>query len=148
MVSTLEVAPSLTRLSRTTASLRSPPSNLPLEGLLHALEASWQRGGPGWERRTAHRYDFCQTVTLVPLTARTEEPEGSCMIVETQELSANGVGISHSQPLPYKKVALTLALPCGARVTVITKLLWCRFTKEGRYASGGQFLRWVELPDE
>lgn len=135
------------------ASSRSPargalPAALPLEGLLHALEASWQRGGPGWERRIEHRYDFVQTIRLIPLNDLTEEPEGPAIFVETRELSVNGVGILHSQPLPYKKVALTLSLPCGSRVTIVTKLLWCRFSKEGRYASGGQFLRWMELPDE
>ena len=112
-----------------------------LEGLVQDLEASWQRGGPGWERRQQHRYQFEQSVRLMPLDELSEKPAGTELIVQTRDISASGIGFMHRLPLPYKKVALKLVLPGDTEIVVVTRLLWCRFTREGHYETGGQFVR-------
>ena len=151
MLSTLEVRPdliipsslALTRPPKSGPATRNWPSGgiISLEGLIQDFEASWQRGGPGWERRQKHRYAFEQSVQLVPLDEQSEQPVGSALVVKTQDISASGIGFQHRVPLPYKKVALTLVPPGGTEITVVTRLLWCRFTREGHYETGGQFVR-------
>lgn len=129
--------------SEATSSRRrwSAGAVIPLDGLVNDAEVSWQRGGPGGERRQQHRYDFNQTICLLPLDEQTEKPIGEALYVEACDISASGIGFSHEIPLPFKKVSITLMLPGGNMITAITRLLWCRFTREGRYQSGGQFVR-------
>lgn len=117
-------------------------SNQQFGEMVETLKASWNRSSLGWDRRHDTQRQLTQLAKLVPLDDRTEQPTGSEITVTTRNISTGGIGISHKHPLPFKKAAITLTLPDGSRMTVIVRLLWCRFTSAGRYDSGGRFLCW------
>ena len=112
-----------------------------IERLVRDIPASWQAGPFVWERRAGHRVQFCESLFLVPLDEETEEPCGPPSRVQSRDISLGGISFSHPEPVPHRKVGLSFKLPGGSAVTVVALLRWCRFTRGGRYESGGEFVR-------
>ena len=65
-----------------------------------------------------------------------------------KHLSERGLGFYHPQPLPYRRMIVSLEGPRGDWFGFLIDLTWCRFTRQGWYESGGRFLESVASPME
>ena len=117
------------------------PSSVMYPSTLNRLLAELQLPS---ERRRKHRTDFDYRLRLEPIGVGADAPiEG--MLVRGKDLSDAGVGITHSCPLPFRKVRLTSADTAldalgVANLELEVLLRWCRFLAPGRYESGGRLL--------
>jgi hypothetical protein len=81
---------------------------------------------------------------LSPCYPHTLEPLCDALVVVGKNLSEEGLGFYHQQPLPYRRAIITLEDNSGRSVSLLIDLSWCRFTRQGWYDSGGRFLEIVE----
>jgi len=119
-----------------------------IEHLVEKLVASWHGTKNVLQTRRWHRTGFEKPVVLTPLDDETEEPFGNPILASGRDVSLRGVSFLHIDPLPFRKVAITFPDDHDIPMSVVTCLKWCRFTREGLYHSGGNFLRTIELPAE
>ena len=98
------------------------------------------------ERRREQRYPFPYLVYLTPVGDDGISPDGETIVVVGKHLSECGLGFYHPQPLPYRRMIVSLQTGTGAWLGFLIDLNWCRFTKQGWYESGGRFLRSVLSP--
>jgi hypothetical protein len=96
--------------------------------------------------RQQHRTGFTDALVMTPFNSHAATPDGEPKLVTGRNLSLHGVSFAHDQPLPYRDVVLTFSLPGGEVESMMVRLTWCRFTRDGRYQSGGRLLRSVESP--
>lgn len=124
----------------------SPPDltrQIPLqdmECLLQELGASWQSGPFVWQRRRGHRAAYNREIVLLPAEGDEESCAEPCRVVG-KEISPFGMSFTHTAPIPQRLVSLVCELPSGVIARILTRLKWCRFTRQGVYESGGEFLR-------
>ena len=85
-------------------------------------------------------------MVLTPLDPGSALPDGDPTLVAGRNLSLQGVSFSHEHPLPYRDIVLTFALPGGGVESMVVRLKWCRFTRGGKYQSGGRLLRTTPSP--
>lgn len=116
-----------------------------LEGLVETLFVSWL-GSPPLMSRRSHRVPHHQPLALTPLDDATLEPNGVTQRVAAWDLSSGGLSFLHQNTLVCRIIAITFGFPSGDFRSVLTRLKWCRFTRNGRYRSGGQFLRTIAPP--
>jgi hypothetical protein len=102
------------------------------------------------DRRQETRLDFAFRLLMTPVRkdGTVIERSGGELVVWGRDLSERGVGFTHAEPLPHRRVRLCAADPRlaalgldGLELTVVLK--WCRFLGPGRYESGGRFPRLV-----
>ncbi len=98
------------------------------------------------ERRREQRYPFPYLVHLTPVGDDGISPEGETGVVGGKHLSERGLGVYHPQPLPHRRMIVSLQTGSGAWLGFLIDLNWCRFTKQGWYESGGRFLQSVLSP--
>jgi hypothetical protein len=98
------------------------------------------------ERRGEQRYPFPYLIHLTPVGDDGVSPEGETIVVVGRHLSERGLGFYHPQPLPYRRMIVSLEVSPGIWLGFLIALSWCRFTKEGWYESGGRFLQAVPSP--
>ena len=103
---------------------------------------------PANERRCEQRYPFPYLIHLTPVAEDGIEPSGETVVVVGKHLSERGLGFYHPQPLPYRRMIVSLEVGNGAWMGFLIDLTWCRFTKQGWYESGGRFLQVVPSPIE
>jgi hypothetical protein len=97
-------------------------------------------------RRQDHRATFTNPLVLTPFDAGLAAPSGEPKLVVGRNVSLQGISFSHELPLPFRDVVLTFALPDGGVESMLTRLKWCRFTRDGQYHSGGRLLHTVASP--
>jgi hypothetical protein len=85
-------------------------------------------------------------VYLTPVAEDGVTPQGDNIVVAGKQLSENGLGFFHQQPLPYRRMIVSLDQGRGQWLGLIIDLSWCRFTKFGWYESGGRLLEVVTSP--
>ncbi|MAG92781.1 MAG: hypothetical protein CMJ48_03400 [Planctomycetaceae bacterium] len=112
-----------------------------IEGLVDSLLASWQRSGSLIHGRRWHRIPYSKTISVTALDERSEEPVSEPIVATGQDVSLGGIAFAHSQAVPQRLVAVTFDLLDGSSESIVTALKWCRFGRDGRYRSGGRFLR-------
>lgn len=112
---------------------------------VETLVASWNGPKTVVERRRWHRIPYQRPILLTPLHDETDEPIGEAFLVQGRDISLGGVSFAHLRPLACRKVACTFDPNSGCRDSVIVRLTWCRFTTEGCYQSGGQFMQTIAL---
>jgi hypothetical protein len=98
------------------------------------------------DRRREVRYPYPHLVYLTPLAEDGVSPHGDNIVVAGKQLSENGLGFFHQQPLPYRRMIVSLDQGRGQWLGLIIDLSWCRFTKFGWYESGGRLLEVVNSP--
>ena len=98
------------------------------------------------DRRREQRYPYPHLVYLTPLAEDGVTPHGENIVVAGKQLSENGLGFFHQQPLPHRRMIVSLDQGRGQWLGLIIDLSWCRFTKFGWYESGGRLLEVVESP--
>jgi len=98
------------------------------------------------ERRKEKRFPFPYLVHLTPLDQDGATLDTETIVVVGKHLSASGIGFFHPQPLPYRRMIVSLETPGNRWLGFLVDLSWCRFTKQGWYESGGKFLETVLSP--
>jgi len=93
------------------------------------------------ERRRDFRYPYPHLVYLTPVDATCEPLNELSTVVVGKNITERGIDFFHREPLPYRRVILTLESEDGTRASVVTDLLWTRFTRHGWYDNGGRFLQ-------
>ncbi|MGE3315005.1 MAG: hypothetical protein AB7O26_07790 [Planctomycetaceae bacterium] len=143
-VETLEPPPQkvLPRESIETAVLRRLGE---IDGMVDALMASWHSSRQVLHARRWHRFNYRKPIAITPLDDASEEPIGETMLAFGRDISRGGISFVHDKPLPCRRVAISFQLNDGTHASIVTELKWCRFTLEGHYQSGGQFLRMATL---
>ncbi|WP_145108503.1 hypothetical protein [Botrimarina mediterranea] len=100
------------------------------------------------ERRGADRREFSYRLALTPINEATGKPAADAepTYVVGRDVSARGIGLEHTEALPYRRVRMRAADPRleeiglgGLQIDVT--LRWCRFVGPGRYESGGRVTR-------
>ena len=101
---------------------------------------SWYRSGGLLNERRAHRVPFPETLHVVGLVRSSVDGrfvvDSEGFIARGRDISVGGISFRHDAPLPHRFVAVSFRSPFGTE-TLIAKLLWCRFTRQERYFSGG-----------
>jgi hypothetical protein len=100
------------------------------------------------ERRHDSRYPFPYLAHLTPVAADGVTPEGPSVVVVGKHLSESGFGFFHRDPLPHRRMIVSLEGRHEQWVAFLIDLKWCRFTKGGWYESGGRFLEAVNPPPD
>ena len=99
------------------------------------------------ERRGEQRFPFPYLIHLTPIEADGGVNIDDTVVVVGKHLSERGLGFYHQQPLPNRRMIVSLETG-GAWLGFLIDLSWCRFTKQGWYESGGRFLQMVNSPIE
>ncbi len=100
------------------------------------------------ERRRENRYPVPYLVHLTSVADDGTTPQAETIVVVGKHLSERGLGFYHPQPLPHRRMIVSLESGTGQWLGFLIDLTWCRFTKQGWYESGGRFLESVLSPVE
>ncbi len=92
------------------------------------------------ERRKDFRYPYPHLLYLTPIDASGQPLNDQTTVVVGKNITERGIDFFHRDPLPYRRVILTLESDDGTRASLVTDLLWTRFTRQGWYDNGGRFL--------
>ena len=117
----------------------------PLGQQVRGLLADWYSSSGQLRRRTRVRYPYPQLILVTPLDGA-EHSAGVTFVCCGKDLSPQGIGIFHPQPLASRRVILTFASRSPQSVSILAILDWCRFTRLGWYESGGRLLQVVPSP--
>lgn len=98
------------------------------------------------ERRHQSRYPFPYLIHLTPVAEDGVTPCGHTTVVVGKHLSERGLGFYHPNPIPQRRMIVSLEAGNGGWFAFLIDLHWCRFTKQGWYESGGRFLQTVLSP--
>ncbi|WP_105353701.1 hypothetical protein [Blastopirellula marina] len=96
------------------------------------------------ERRRDFRYPYPHLIYLTPIDPSGQPLNDLTTVVVGKNITERGIDFFHRDPLPYRRVILTLESDDGTRASLVTDLLWTRFTRQGWYDNGGRFLHVVE----
>jgi hypothetical protein len=98
------------------------------------------------DRRGERRHPFPYPVHLLPVSADGKSTIGEPIVVLGKDLSEQGLGFYHSQPLAERHVLATF--DCGEfRAKFLMELTWCRFGSHGLFENGGRFLQSLTMDD-
>ena len=97
------------------------------------------------DRRVQQRTPIPFLFELSPATAEPAEFTRRSVVVG-KDITERGIAFYHDQPLPYRRVLLSIDLPDECLVELEVDLLWCRFTSVGWYESGGRLVGVHNLP--
>ena len=130
----LSCVPSVRSLSEVGQWLRPTP-----ESIFELWRSQWHEA-PRSERRREARRIVSTPLDLIPLCDENFTPVGETLRVECRDVSKTGFRIRHGQPLTWRTVGLVFPFDVDQTIWV-TRLKWCRFTRDGLYESGGMVLR-------
>ncbi len=133
-------------LPRWSTRLAAPAAESNVSQRVSSLLAALYPQGALIDRRLEQRYPYPHLVYLTPLAEDGVTPHGNNIVVSGKQLSENGLGFFHQQPLPYRRMIASLDQGRGQWLGLIIDLSWCRFTKFGWYESGGRLLEVVPSP--
>jgi hypothetical protein len=104
---------------------------------------SWYRSGGLLNERKSHRVAFPETLRVTGLEKNTDSGEfvavSDSIIARGRDISVGGISFRHEETLPHRFVAVSFHMPFGMQ-TLVAQLLWCRFTWEEHYISGGNLI--------
>jgi|GEM_PF-1473632 len=102
------------------------------------------------ERRQSARYPFPYLIRLTPTRKDgvTPDRQGQATVVVGKHLSESGLGFYHREPIPHRRMIVSLESSDGQTYQLVINLSWCRFTKQGWYESGGRFTAMATTGEE
>jgi hypothetical protein len=109
------------------------------ESIFELWRSQWHEA-PRSERRREARRIVSTPLDLIPLCDENFTPVCETLRVECRDVSKSGFRIRHGQPLAWRTVGLVFPFDVDQTIWV-TRLKWCRFTRDGLYESGGMVLR-------
>ena len=92
------------------------------------------------EQRRERRIPYLGAVTISPVASPAVK-----LSAFIRDLSPGGIGFVHLMQMPVGEVVVTLQLPRGRSVAMVTQIVWCRDFEDGWFASGGKFLDALEV---
>jgi hypothetical protein len=116
-------------------------AELTAPGAFRDVTASWQSASNVGERRREHRHPCNFPALLVPLDSQGLSVACVPLEVRVKDISKNGIGISHPDPMPHRLVLLLFETPEKNQRRLVVRLKWCRFKRADLYESGGQIVR-------
>ena len=100
---------------------------------------------PAVELRLALRRPFPEPIRLTPVDQGLRAT-GSVMTTIARDLSNTGIGFFHTSPITANHVVIEFdGMPDRG---LLTRLIWCRFRRDGWYVSGGHFAKVLTIPWE
>ena len=131
----------------------SPNCHPPLENQLQTiarLVASSRDSHAGQrhlpERRNFRRVPYNRILSVTPATRDGRQSTGESLVAFGKEVSFRGLDFYHREPLTHRHVIVSAIGPDEAETTMLLELTRCQFMADGRYASGGRFLRFMQQP--
>lgn len=103
------------------------------------LTASWHQAASTVHGRQSHRVPLQQSVCLTGLDNQFR-PAAAPIVVQGRDISVDGLSFLHGQPLPFRYATVSLQTARGVE-SIVCRLTWCRYSREGHYISGGKFVR-------
>jgi len=103
--------------------------------------ASWYQSATTVHSRCAHRVPLPQSICLTGLDDQFR-PCAAPAIVQGRDISVDGLSFLHGQPLPFRYANVALRTPRGIE-SIVCRLTWCRYSREGHYITGGKFVRHI-----
>lgn len=137
---------SLVETAKAPAAAALEPDEARMRGKIWRLLSSLYPEAQRAERRQSPRFPFQRLVYLTPVAADGVTPLGESLAVRGTHLSERGLGFFHARPLEHRLVVASLEKEPGEWLHVLIDVSWCRFRGQGRYESGGRFLRTVHWP--
>ena len=128
---------------KTLTKMKTPFIEAQMQHHIHAFLANLLPHAFPNEPRRDMRYPYPFLFCLVPVGNDGTTPLPESITVVGKNVSNHGIGFYHREPTPHRRVIITLGNTPDNRLTVLTELLWCRFTRQGWYDSGGRFLEIV-----
>ena len=110
----------------------SPPNALELRRNLSALARRMSS-----VRHTTMRK--AMVAKIVPLSS--EGASGPATSVVVENIDERGITFAHPSPLSNRRAAIVFEGHEGSVLTAELDLSWCRFTRHGKYSSGGRFVQ-------
>ena len=93
------------------------------------------------DKRRWARQEYREAVLLLPVGPDGETPTGDAVTVRGSDISMAGIAFGHSRPLAGRMFVVGLRDAFGNVQRLLLTLTWTRFEDEGRYQSGGRFVR-------
>jgi hypothetical protein len=128
---------------KTLTKMKTPFIEARMQHHIHAFLANLLPHTLPNEPRHNMRYPYPFLFGLVPVGKDGVTPLPESITVVGKNVSNHGIGFYHREPIPHRRVIIALGNAPDNRLTVLTELLWCRFTRQGWYDSGGRFLEIV-----
>ena len=102
------------------------------------------------ERRSDERFPFPYIMYLKPPSSEFETSSSdTSTVVVGKHISKYGLDFYHHQPLPHRHMIVAVEDANRRWVHLMLDITWCRFIRQGWYASGGKFLGVVDAsPDQ
>ncbi len=113
-----------------------------VQGILSAMYPH----GVTLERRGEIRYPYPHLLYLNSVGDDGFTPSGEPVVVVGKHLAEHGLSFYHAEPMPHRRMIVSLETGQGNWLGVLIDLSWCRFTRLGWYVSGGRFLQIVQSP--
>lgn len=108
-----------------------------------AVLASWHCAETVFQNRRYHRMPYRQPLLLAAIDPQSGETVDGPWVARGRDLSQGGLSYFHRNPQPFRQLAVQFVEQLEAPAALLMRVGWCRFTREGQYQSGGQFLRAV-----
>ncbi|MFI4875835.1 MAG: hypothetical protein ACIALR_10875 [Blastopirellula sp. JB062] len=98
------------------------------------------------DRRRDQRYPYPSLIYLTPVNREGLPLIDQTVVVVGKTLTERGLDFYHQQPIPHRRVIVTMETATGYAASFLMDLTWCRFTKHGWYDNGGRFLNTIACP--
>ncbi len=103
--------------------------------------ATWHRFSQLVYARNAVRIPYSRRIAVIPLDDAGQPVIDEAVLVRGRDLSALGLSFDHDRPLVLRDAWIAFVEESGqARSIWKAELKWCRFTRQGKYVSGGRLL--------
>jgi hypothetical protein len=106
-------------------------------------QVSWYQSSGLLNDRRAHRVAFPETLHVVGLEINSDNGQfvavTDVIIAGGRDISVDGISFQHKDPVPHRFVSVSFRSSLGTE-TLVAKLSWCRFSREGHYVSGGRLI--------
>ncbi len=106
--------------------------------LLSDLPSDWLESVKVSDRRSEPRCWCDSQARLTPLDEQAADIPVPAIPISLTDISPNGIGFSHAEPLPYRLVQIAFDSNDESSPVMVVRLHWCRFRDGGAYESGGK----------
>lgn len=115
-----------------------------LNKLVDSVVASWYLEPTAVSSRKWHRIPYAGPIGLTTIDLSSKKMGSELQIVESRNLSIEGISFSHQNQIGSREVAVTFDLEKPVMEFLVVRLAWSRFSEDRLFQSGGKFLFQVE----
>jgi hypothetical protein len=107
---------------------------------LHVAELVSRLESPHRWHRRRNRTSIPFLMELTPLDSPGGLRGESAQVVVGKDISEQGIGFFHQGAIPHRRVRLRLETAELGPLELDVEILWCHFTRQGWYESGGRII--------